>query len=255
MYVMPPQGAEARPNGDRAGWMLIGPGSATIVGLAVLTAVYRIDGKSTLQFEFGMSSTAVLVTCAVPYLVAALLTVGLGLAFGARFPAAVTLPAIALMLIGAVVTALAAGNLMLLVGRVFGGLGAGAATGVLVALLLRLNSGRGIAAAVVAAVGVLAMVIAPVVGQLISDATSFRLAYLAAVPFLLVALIASAVSGLVSATRRHPVPYGTPYPPQAPPPYRNPAPYGMPQPPQGPPLQNPNPAPYGMSHPPEVPPH
>ena len=255
MYVMPPQRAEARPTGDRAGWTLIGPGFAAIIGLAMLTAVYRTDGKSAIRFEFHMSGQAVLLTCVVAYLVAAIAAAGLGLVLGARFPTAVTVPAIVLMLIGTALTALAASSAMLLPGRVLDGLGTGAAAGVIAALVLRLNARRGIAAAVTVALGVLAALIAPVVAQLISDATSFRLAYLAAIPFLLIALIVSAVSGIASTERHvHPAPYGTPYPSQGPAQFPNPAPYGMPYPSQGPPPQHPNPAPYGTPYPPQAPP-
>ncbi len=245
MYVTPPQGAGARPSGDRSGLMLIGPGFAAIIGSAMFTAVYRIDGRSMIQTELGLSGPAVLVTCVLSYLVAAGLAVGVGLALGARFPTAVTMPATGLMLLGAVVTALAAGGLLLLVGRVLGGLGAGAAAGVFIALARRLDGRRGIAAAV-AGLGVLAAVIAPVVGQLISDATNFHVAYLAAVPFLLLALLAEAVTAIVSATRHpHPLPYGTPYPSQPPAQYPNQAPHNISHSPQGPPLQHPNPAFHG----------
>ncbi|WP_218027221.1 MFS transporter [Nocardia vaccinii] len=234
--------------------MLIGPGFAAIIGLALLTAIYRTDGKPLIQFEFHMSGQAVLLTCVVAYLVAALPTVGLGLLLGARFPTAVTLPAVGLMLIGAAVTAFAGNSAVLLAGRVLDGLGTGAAAGVIAVLVHRLDGRRGIAAAVVAALGVLAAVIAPVIGQLISDMASFRLVYLAAVPFLLVALIVCAVSGIASAKRHvHSVPDGTPYPAPGPAQYPNPASYGMPYPPQMPP-QGPNPVPYGMPYPPQVPP-
>ncbi|WP_084531807.1 MFS transporter [Nocardia miyunensis] len=270
MYVVPPQRAEAWPNSDRAGRMLIGPGFAAIIGLAMLTAVYRTDGKSLIQLEFHMSSQAVLLNCVVAYVVAAILAVGLGLPLGARFPTGVILAAIGLMLVGTVLTAFAAGSAMLLVGRVLDGLGTGAAAGVIAALVLRLNGRRGIAAAVIAALGVLAAVTAPVVGQLISDAVSFRLAYLAPVPFLLVALIVSAVGGIASAKPPvHPIPYGTPYPSQGPAQYPNPNPYATPYPAQGPaqypnpnphgtpypPPQHPYSAPYGAPHPPQAPPH
>lgn len=270
MYVTPPQLTGTRPNGDRAAWMLIGPGFAAIIGMAMLTAVYRTDGKSMIQFELHLSSQAVLLTCIVAYLVAAIPAVGLGLALGARFPTSVTLPAIGVMLIGAAVTALASGSVMLLVGRVLGGLGAGATAGVMTGLVLRLEGRRGIAAAAVAVVGVLAAVIAPVIDQQIADATSFRLAYLVAVPFLLVALIVSAVSAIASGKRHAPAaPHGGPYPSQGPGQYPNPASYaplypsqvppqysnpasGTPYPPQGPP-QTPNPAPYGTPYPPQGP--
>ncbi|QIS10083.1 MFS transporter [Nocardia arthritidis] len=255
MYVMPPQRTDPRPSAGT----LIGPGFATMIGLAMLTVVYQFDGRSPIQFQLNLTAQTVLLTCVVAYLVAALPAVALGVLVGGRFPRAVTLPAIGLMLVGTVLTAFMVNGAMLLAGRVLGGLGTGAAVGVVAALTFRLGSRRGLAAAVVAALAIVSAVIAPVVGQLISDVASFRLVYLVAAPLLLVALIATAVTGNASRTSAgHPLPYAMPYPPPG---YPN---SGMPFPPQGFPAQanygtpsSPQgPTPYpnpGMPYPPQQP--
>ncbi|WP_227833729.1 MFS transporter [Nocardia macrotermitis] len=230
MYVMPSQQTEARPNGDGGGRRLVGPGFAAVIGVGLLTSVYRFDGTSMVQYIFNMSGQAVLLTCVVAYLVAAVLTGALGFVFGARFPTAVTLSAIVVMLIGTALTALSPNAAVLLVGRVVGGLGAGAVIGVVAALLRRLGDRRG--TAVAAALGILTALIAPGVGQLISEVTGFRVVYLVAVPFLLIALILTAVSGSSAKRPTQPILNGMPYPPQGPAQYPNP--YGTQYPPQMP---------------------
>ncbi|WP_225726891.1 MULTISPECIES: MFS transporter [unclassified Nocardia] len=240
MYVMPPQRIDPRPSAGT----LIGPGFAMMIGLAMLTVVYRFDGRSLIQFELGITAQAVLLICVVAYLVAALPAVAIGVLLGGRFPRAVTLPAIGLMLVGAVLTGFMLNGVMLLAGRVLCGLGTGAAVGVVAALTFRLGSRRGLAAAAVAALAIVSAVLAPVVGQLISNVASFRLVYLVAAPLLLIALIATAVTGKASRTSAGPpLPYAMPYPPQG---YPN---SGMPYPPQGRPAH----ANYGMPYSPQGP--
>ncbi|MEV0083900.1 MFS transporter [Saccharopolyspora sp. NPDC050642] len=216
MSVMPPERNHARPNDDHPWWTLIGPGLAAIIGLFMLTALYRTDLTAPIQMDLGLSGLELLMEGVVAYLIAAVIAFPLGFLLGARFLTAVTLPAIGVMLIGALLIAFAGGAGMFLVGRVLGGLGAGAAAGVTTALVRGIRHQRSIAAAVVAALGVLAAVVAPFVNQLISDALSFRLTYLAAVPFSFAALIAGAVSGIVLfvVARRpaQPGPHGMPYP-------------------------------------------
>jgi hypothetical protein len=90
---------------------------------------------------------------------------------------------VGVMLIGVLLIALGGGTSMLPVRRVLSGLGAGAAVGV-----TTLESGLWRSPTFV--------------NQLISYARSFRLTFLAAVPLLFSALIARAVSGIVSVVRR-----------------------------------------------------
>jgi MFS family permease len=128
---------------------------------------------------------------------------------------------------------------MLLVGRAISGLGAGVAVGVAVAVVRRIKAPRAVSATAVAALGALAALAAPFVNRALSEATSFRIAYLATVLFLFIALFASAVSGIIRAvTADRPTPsgpYGMPYPAPHPAP-QHPAPYypAAPHPPQAP---------------------
>jgi MFS family permease len=216
MPVIPPERNDALSNDGYPWWTLIGPGLATVISLFMLTAPYRTDWISPIQMDLGLSGQEFLMQGIVAYLIAAAIAFPLGFLLGARFLTAVILPAIGVMLIGVLLIAFAGGGGMLLVGRVLSGLGAGAAIGVTTVLVRGIKGRRSIAVATVAALGALAVVVAPFVNQVISEATSFRLMYLAAVPLLFAALIASAISGIVQfvAAKRpaQPGPYGTPYP-------------------------------------------
>ncbi|MFD9892485.1 MFS transporter [Amycolatopsis sp. NPDC059027] len=222
MYVTPPMRNDPRPAGGPPWWLVIGPGLAALIGLFLLTVIYRFDGVSALQADLGMSSQSLLLIGLVAYLVAAVLAFPAGLLLGARFPTSVTVPAICLMLLGVLLVAFVPDSGLLLVGRVLNGLGAGAALGVTAALIRRLRTGRAAAAGVTAGLGVLALVIAPFLGGLISDALSFRIVYLIAALFVFVALVAAAVTGIVTLMSAKPpappMPHGVPYPPQGPPP-------------------------------------
>jgi MFS family permease len=184
-------------------WLVIGPGFAALIGLFLLTVGYRFDGHSALQIELAMSSQSLLLIDVVAYLVAAAIAFPAGLLLGGRFPTAVSVAAICSMLLGVLVVAFAPSSGVLLVGRVLNGLGAGAAIGVTAALIRRLRTGRGAATATAAGLGVLALLIAPFLGGLLSDAFSFRLVYVVATLFVFVALIVAGVLGIVaqSATR------------------------------------------------------
>ncbi|MEV6647773.1 MFS transporter [Amycolatopsis sp. NPDC051371] len=199
---------------------MFGPGLAALIGLFMLTVIYRFDGMSEIQRNLGLSSQSLLLIGLVSYLVGAALAVPVGLLLGARFPTAVTIPALGFLFFGVLLAAFADAGGLLLVGRAFTGLGTGAAAGATVALILKLRERRGVVAGVTAALAVLALVLAPVIGQLISEAVGFRVIQLAAIPFLLIALIANAVLGFVTlaAAKRQvpPIPYGMPAPPAGP---------------------------------------
>ncbi|MCI2419566.1 MFS transporter [Saccharopolyspora sp. K220] len=216
MPVAPPERNDAPSNEGHPWWTLIGPGFAAIIGLFMLTAVYRADLISPVQMGLGLSGPEFLMMGIVAYLIAAAIAFPLGFRLGVRFLMAVTLPAIGVMFIGVLLIAFSGGAGMFLVGRVLTGLGAGAAIGATTALVRGIKEQRNIVAAVVAALGVLAVVVAPFINQVISGALSFRWTFLAAVPFLFAALIASAVIGIVQfvVAKRpaQPGPYGMPYP-------------------------------------------
>ncbi|ONF67461.1 MFS transporter [Amycolatopsis keratiniphila] len=197
MYVPTPTQHDPRPTGQ-PWWLVIGPGFAALIGLFLLTVIYRFDGESPLRIDLGMSSQALLLNGLVSYLVAAAIAFPAGLLLSARFPTSVTVPALVLMLMGVLLVAFVPGSGLLLVGRVLNGLGAGAVLGVTVALIRRLRTGRGIAAGVAAGLGVLALAIAPVLGGLLSDATGFRVVFVVAALFVFVALVVAGVIGIVT---------------------------------------------------------
>jgi MFS family permease len=221
MYVTPPMQYDPRPAAGPRWWLVVGPGFGALIGLFLLTAIYRFDGHSLLQRELHLSTQSLVLSGFVGYLVAAVLALPAGLLLGGRFPTSVTVPAICLLLLGVLLVAFTPNGALLLVGRVLNGLGTGAAVGVTAALIRRLPTGRGAAAAVTAGLGVLALAIAPILGALISDSTNFRLMYLIGAVFAFIALMVTGVVGIVAMVaakpKVQPMPYGVPYPPQGPP--------------------------------------
>jgi MFS family permease len=195
---MPPQ----RNDVSLPSWTLIGPGFAAVIGLFLLTVVFfGFDRMTPIQLDLGLSDRAFLLLVFAPYLVAAAIAFPLGLLLGGRFPTAVTVPGVVLMLVGVVLIAFAGSAGVLMVGRVLSGLGAGAAAGATTAVIRRINGRRSTAAAVAAVLGVLAAVVAPFVNQLIAGTTGFRVTYMAALPFLFVALVVNVVIGIARLMR------------------------------------------------------
>lgn len=215
MAALPPARNHEFSSGTYPAWALIGPALATVVGLSLVTGVYRLDGVSPIQMDLGLSSGGFLLMGVVTYVIAAALTFPLGFLLAPRSLTAVIVPAIGLMLIGVLIVVLGPGTATLVAGRVLAGLGAGAALGVTVALVRALGGNRSIAAVATAAVAAVALLIAPLINQLVSEALSFRPASAIALPFLFAALLAAIVSGIVLATTRRPAPppaYGVPNP-------------------------------------------
>ncbi|WP_181774372.1 MFS transporter [Amycolatopsis pittospori] len=213
MYVPQPMQSAPHPTAAPPWWLLVGPGFASLIGLFLLTVVYRFDGRATLQIELGMAEQTLLLGGLVAYLVAAAIASPVGLVLGARFPTSVTVPAICLMLLGVVLVAFTPSSGLFVVGRVLNGLGAGAAIGVTVALIRRLHTGRGVAAGVMAGLGVLALAIAPFLGGLVSDAIGFRVVYVVAALFVFVALVVAGIIGIVTLAKAKPSIQPMAYPP------------------------------------------
>lgn len=216
MAALPPTGNRLSSEADLPWWMLIGPGIGTITGLFMLTSVYEPGRLSHMMVEFGLLPRDFLLMGVLPYLIAAAVTFALGFLLGGRFPAALVLPALGVMVVGVLLTSFATGGAMLLAGRAISGLGAGVAVGVTVAVVRRIQGQRSAAATVVAVLGVLAAVAAPFVNRAISEMLSFRLAHLATVLFLLAAILAGAVTAMARAAgagrNARPAPYRMPYP-------------------------------------------
>ncbi|WP_439379590.1 MFS transporter [Amycolatopsis lexingtonensis] len=200
MYVTPPSPNVTRPAAAPVWWQALGPGFTALIGLFMLTVIYRFDGRSEIQLDLGLSSGSLLLIGLVAYLAGAALGAVPGLLLGARFPTAVAVPATCFLILGVLLAAFADAGGLLMVGRALAGLGTGAAAGTTVALILKLRERRGALAGVTAALAVLALVLGPLIGQLLSEATGFRVVQLAAVPFLLIALVVNAVLGIVRLT-------------------------------------------------------
>ncbi|WAL63805.1 MFS transporter [Amycolatopsis cynarae] len=216
MYVTPQPPPAARP-----WWLVLGPGFAALIGLFLLTVAHPFGGAfaAEVQRDLRLSSQAVLFEVLVTYVLAAALGAVLGLLLGGRVPTGLAVPAICLMLLGTLALTLSPNGLFVGLGRALTGLGAGVTIGVTVALIRTQPRQRGAAFGVFGALGLLALVVAPFLGKLVADVLSWRICQLIALPFLFLALLLSAICGIIamSSAKRpvpSPMPYAAPYPPQ-----------------------------------------
>ncbi|MEV1172201.1 MFS transporter [Nonomuraea sp. NPDC049784] len=225
MHDHQPQRYAALPGGEQPAWALIGPGIAALTGLYLLTAPFGPIMRISLQSALHLSSQTVLLTTLAAYLAGAAAGGALGVILGGRFLTTVGMLAIAFMIIGVLLDALAANAGMLLAGHVLSGLGAGGAAGATAAFARRTGRHRGAVFAILAALGVLALILGPFISQWLTSALGWRWGYLIAEVPLVAGLIAAAVSGLaLLLTRRPAQPYsaGMPYPPAGPRPWNAP---------------------------------
>lgn len=133
------------------------------------------------------------------FLLAAAVGLPLGVLAGRRFPHAVTLVGLSLMVVGMVLTALAPTFLLVISGRVLTGLGAGAVGGAAAALIGRVAPDRRRTVALVTGgVTLAAAVLGGVIGAVVSEALGFRLVFLLAT---VLALLAGAVTAVVAIAR------------------------------------------------------
>lgn len=155
---------------------------------------------AAMRLAFHLSSAQALMLPGL-YVIAGIAGLAVGVLLGRRWPNAVALPAVFLTIPGLVITALAPGFGVVAVGRVLTGLGAGAVVGAAAALILRIAPAQRTVVAVVAA----AMVVAAVLGWLISDllthSVSFRLVFMLSVPLALIVAAIVVVVRIVQATR------------------------------------------------------
>lgn len=216
MHDHQPQRNAALPGGERPAWALIGPGIAALTGLYLLTMPFGPAARLSLQSDLDLSSQTTLLMTAVAYLISAAVGGALGVSLGGRLLTTVGTSAIALMIVGVLLNALAPDAGIYLTGRVLSGLGAGGVVGATVALARRAGRHQGAVVAILAGLGVLALILGPFINHGLSSALTWRLGYLVTVLPLAVALIAAAVSGFVLLlTRRpaHPNAAGMPHPP------------------------------------------
>ena len=194
---VPPYGPDP---GVRPVWLLIGPALAASLGAFLLAVTVGPEGAA-IQRDMDLPTSGIL-WIFVAYLLPAVLAVPVGALVGRRWPTAVALPAIVLLLPGSLLTALAPGSGLLLLGRAVTGFGAGLAWGVTAVLVAQVGARRVWVASLVAGAVVLALGLGPVVGALLAQALDWRLPFLLAVPVEVVALLATAVSGIIVLMRR-----------------------------------------------------
>ncbi|GAA3776526.1 hypothetical protein GCM10022225_75610 [Plantactinospora mayteni] len=207
--------------GVRPVWLLIGPALAASLGAFLLTLTVGPEGAA-IQRALHLPSLGIL-WMFVAFLLPAALAVPVGALVGRRWPTAVALPAIVLLVPGSLLIALASGSGSLLLGRALTGFGAGLAWGVTAVLVVQSRARRGWVAPLVAGAVVLGLVLGPVIGALLARLVGWRLPFMLAVPFGVVALLATAVSGIIVLTRRASPPAQPPASPPAQPPASPPA--------------------------------
>lgn len=198
-----PADAGARP-APRPVWALAGIVPAAWLAVFAFTLA---TGRTlqTITIELGLSSGQGLTQVILPYLIAAVLLLPAGYLLGRRAPNAVALPGVALLVIGLAVTGFAPNISVLTVGRVLGGIGAGAVIGTAAVLVVGVAPAARTAAAVVAGVGVLfAAVLGVVLGGLLTEHLSFRTGFLFALVLGLIVGLATAVVAVVGLARRAP---------------------------------------------------
>ncbi|MFE9191737.1 MFS transporter [Micromonospora sp. NPDC007208] len=202
---VPPYGPRSvlirdRPHVFRPVWLLIGPTLSASLG-AFLLAVTVGPQWVAIQRDMNLPASAVL-WIFVAYLLPAVLAVAVGALVGRRWPTAVALSAIALLVPGSLLTALASGDALLLLGRAVTGFGAGLAWGVTAMLVAQMGARRVWVTPLVAGIVVLALGLGPVAGVLVGRAVGWRWPFMLAVPFGAVALLATVVSGIVVLIQR-----------------------------------------------------
>lgn len=176
-----------------------------------------------MRFSLHMTAGSLVTMVILSYLVAAAVLVVPGYLLGRRAPHATAVPGLVFMLLGSVLCAFASGAGPLTVGRVLGGLGAGAVAGAVFAVSGQVGPAR-VARLVIGILLGVSLVLGLVVGFLLTTYLSWRVSFLLAVPVAAVALIgaaASAVALLIMRTSRPNPPAAPttpiPFPEQSPP--------------------------------------
>jgi MFS family permease len=189
---------------------LAAPSIAALLGAFLLTSAFGpVSTAWRLDLHLASSMTLWLF---IAFVVPGALTAAGGGLLGRRWPIAVVLPAVFLMLVGLLLTAFAPSAAFLLIGRVVTGFGAGAAIGLAVLLVLQSGSLRTAAAAALGLATLLALVLGPLVGVVVVTALSWRTVFLLAAVLSLIVLflcVASEIMVLVTSRRPAPLPHGT----------------------------------------------
>lgn len=180
-------------------WAVLGPGVAALAGAFLLTTDLGPTGLA-IQAELGAPRMVLLIGTG-----ACLLAMAVGAPLGAlalRAPIAVGVPAVAAMLIGLIAMGLAANWLnFFVVGRVLVGFGTGVVWAASALTARATGEQKRLATALLAGAVLVCLLLGPVVSGLIATVASWRVAYFAMIPVLLLALVAVVVSGI--AVRRN----------------------------------------------------
>jgi len=190
-----PSSSAARPV-----WMLLGPGLAAVLAACQFGFLLG-PPREALQRSLGMS-LAMAAAVVLLQLVAAAMGFAAGYLLGRRAPASVVATATVLMLLGAVVAGLANMSALLMVAATLIGFGGGTALGAAAALTGQLGERRGQALAGLGALAFAGLVLGLLTSWFFTIVMGWRVAYLATIPFALLALAATGVAGLVALTRR-----------------------------------------------------
>ena len=181
-------------------WTLIGPVLAAALGAFLLTITVGPE-LTGLQLDLQLPAAAAVWVFGA-YLLPAALAVALGLRLGPRWPTALTLGAIALLVLGSLLITLAPAGGALLFGRAVSGFGAGLAWGVTAALVARVGAARVWLTPLAATLGVLAMLLGAVAGAAGARSLGWRWPFLLALPLGAVAFLVAVVIGIIVSTRR-----------------------------------------------------
>lgn len=181
-------------------WTLIGP------ALGSMLAAYQVGAllgpvRETLQSALGLS-TLMTMLFLLGHLVALVVGVAAGFLLGRRVPTSIAAPAVALMLIGDLMMALAPSGIVVLFAVLVSGFGGGAVAGVALGLATQTGERR---LAVLAGIGGAAfagLLCGLVFGWFMTTAVSWRWTYFLAVPMALLTLAVVGVGGLVALTRK-----------------------------------------------------
>lgn len=194
---VPPYGPHP---GVRPVWLLIGPALVASLG-AYLLAVTVGPVVAAIERDMGLPASVIpwsLVACLLP----AVLAVPVGAVVGRRWPTAVALLASVLLLPGSLLTGFAPGSGSLLFARAVTGFGAGLAWGVTAVLVAQMGARRTRVAPIVAGAVVLALGLGPVAGTLLGRGLGWRFPFLLVVPVEVVALLVTALSGIIVLIQR-----------------------------------------------------
>ncbi|MGH3390699.1 MAG: MFS transporter [Actinomadura sp.] len=183
-----------------AAWELIGPGLGSLVGLYLLALAIG-PWMNHARMDLGLSTPAVL-SVFIAYLVAGALSAPVGAVLGRRHPNTVAAASTGLMLVGSMLAFLAPNYALLMVSRIVSGLGAGALVAEAVVLALLAGHRRSYTIGLTVGLGALAVVVGLVLGGVLATALGWRLVFLISLPPLILALLASIISGIIAVTNR-----------------------------------------------------